>query len=895
VGHARRAIFAGFWGGMLAGVTDSLFALLAGGSLLGSTHWMHVLAIGGGLGALAGFSLAVVFFGWSLGLEQLLGRSRWLSGAHAVALLLALPLIVYDAFALFHGARASQISAHGLLSVLLVFLGAAFVWSGATLWDCLRAHADAGERRGTLLVLGLVLVGLGLCGGWANQSILPRLYPWFHLTLALAQLVLCVLGVRLLLAVGRRILPRRWSWTLAFVAALALLVGTLVERSALSRSQVLRYFIHEKTQLARIFVHILPQPSPRVAPSGVARQAPDALPPLGPGPHRPNADIVLITVDAVRADHVGSYGYARPTTPNIDALAARGVRFERAYTQAPHTSFALVSLMIGKYYSTLARLASSETHETLAWILRRYGWKTAAFFPPAVFFVDAQKMKAFESNNFDFEYVKYEYLDAEARVRQIEDFLDQENPKKLFLWLHLFEPHEPYEEHPGFAFGSRDIDRYDSEIAYSDSVVGKVLDLLGERRPGAIVIVAADHGEEFGEHGGRYHGTTLFDEQARVPLIVAGPGLGAHAVAGAVQIIDIPATVLGLLDLPRPARMRGTDLGPWLATPPAAADRLPPAFAEVEGKRMVVLGSEKLICDIGRDYCSLYDLESDPGEKRDLADARPERVAALRQRLDIWLSLQSRFEAKLEGAAGGEGEIARAVERARLGDAGVAQTLAEMLLKAAPVASRREAAHLLVTALPARPESKSALLAAANQAEDGTIRDWAAVAALRAGADEVRERVQALLAEAAGPVTKGVRVEAAMALAEQSDAAGIEALVQALDACEGDMTVCRRIIAALAKLKDGRAVAPLVARIDVVLTRHEIVKALAAIGDAAAVPTLITRLESDPYVSVRAAAAEGLGCIGGARAVQALRTALHREKEEIVLASVRTALARRGR
>ena len=84
------------------------------------------------------------------------------------------------------------------------------------------------------------------------------------------------------------------------------------------------------------------------------------LPPLVGGPHRPDADIVLITIDAVRADHLGCYGYARPTSPNIDRLAARAVRFEHAYTQAPHTSFSLASLMIGKYYPTLARLASSD-------------------------------------------------------------------------------------------------------------------------------------------------------------------------------------------------------------------------------------------------------------------------------------------------------------------------------------------------------------------------------------------------------------------------------------------------------------------------------------------------------------------------------------------------------
>ena len=204
------------------------------------------------------------------------------------------------------------------------------------------------------------------------------------------------------------------------------------ELSVMGASQSLRFFAYEKTQVTSLALRLLParHPAWRCPPDAVALQP--AASPLPEGPHRPDADVVLITVDATRADHVGAYGYGRPTTPNIDALARRGVRFERAYAQAPHTSFSIASLMTGKYYPTLARLAPQSQHETLPLTLRRYGWKTAAFFPPAVFFIDAQKMKTFETNNFDFEYVKYEYLDAEQRVEQIDDFFRKENPRKVF-------------------------------------------------------------------------------------------------------------------------------------------------------------------------------------------------------------------------------------------------------------------------------------------------------------------------------------------------------------------------------------------------------------------------------------------------------------------------------
>ena len=145
-----------------------------------------------------------------------------------------------------------------------------------------------------------------------------------------------------------------------------------------------------------------------------------------------------------------------------------------------------------------------------------------------------------------------------------------------------------------------------------------------------MIVLAADHGEEFDEHGGRYHGSTLYDEQLRVPLIISIPGIAPHVVDGPVEMLDIAPTLLNLLDIPVPVRMRGTDLGPWLAPPPAPASRLPPAFAEVEDKRMVVAGTDKLLCDLHWGSCAYYDLAADPREQRNLAEARPDRAAALR-------------------------------------------------------------------------------------------------------------------------------------------------------------------------------------------------------------------------------------------------------------------------
>jgi hypothetical protein len=439
------------------------------------------------------------------------------------------------------------------------------------------------------------------------------------------------------------------------------------------------------------------------------------------------------------------------------------------------------------------------------------------------------------------------------------------------------------------------MDRYDSEIAYADKVVGKVIAMLAKKRPGAIVIVAADHGEEFGEHGGRYHGTTLYEEQTHVPFLVVVPGLTPHVVAGPTQLIDIPSTVLGLLDLPVPARMRGTDLGPWLASPAAPVERLPPAFAEVEDKRMVVVGTEKLICNVSRDYCSYFDLAEDAREEHDRADARPERVAILRAKLNAWLEEQARFETKLLGAAGSQGSEARLIERGRLGEASAALGLAAMLLGNAPVASRREAASLLVTALPPQAQTQTALLAAANGASDSETRAWAAIAAMRAGADTMKARVRALLAGQAAEQGSALCVYAALALAESADSAGCAVLTTALDTCDSDVSLCKRILAALGKLGDTCAVPGLVAHLPFVQTRRETVLALAAIPDPTSVAPLVECLKEDTYVPVRVAAALALGHLGGARAVQALEWSIKHESEAAVLAAVRQALGALGR
>jgi arylsulfatase A-like enzyme len=845
----------GLLGGALAGALDVVLAIAGRIGGLSAGKAVRLLVLASSLIAAAG-----VLVGALIALGGWIAR-RTSAPARTAALLAAVgaaPLVVYDALALFTGHRAASVPAHGAISAALAFGALLAVGGGARLYGGRLARAQAAPTPARMVPLALFAVGVGC--QIANRLVLPRLYQWFHLSLAAATLVTFVLAVRLRARGGRA----SRVGLLAAATALACVASLL----GLARSQGLRYAAYERTALTALALRALPagQGAHSVAAGGphVGGAEPSDLAPLPTGPRRPQADVLLITIDALRYDHVGAYGYARNTTPHLDQLAAEGTRFSRVYSQAPHTSFSVSSMLTSKYFPTMARLAPGERHDTIAAVLRNYGWKTAAFYPPAVFFIDSNKLKTFAETNFDFEYVKFEFIDAQRRVDQLLAYYDTVKPKRSFVWVHFFEPHEPYVAHEGFPFGSGDIDRYDSEIAYTDAAVGRLVKEVRARRPGTIVIVAADHGEEFDEHGGRYHGSSLYDEQLRIPLIISIPGVPPRVVDGQVELFDVTPTVLNLLDISVPVRMRGTDLGPWLATPPAPAARLPPAFAELEDKRMVSVGGEKLICDMRLGFCAYYDLTTDPHERHNLAEERPERVAYLHSLLDGWLDAHLQLEpSQLEPAAGSAAtatgaSVPRAIERGRLGDLSAAPELAALLMSAAaPVAERREAAELLV-GLPPQPATAAALGRAAGD-PDGTLADWAAVGSVRLGDGTRRARVAALVGDPKTAVD--LRVRAALALATAGDGSGIPVLAEALDRRD-DILLCRFIIVTLGKLGDRRAVPLLLAHLPEVQNRREMVEALGALGDPAGLPALVEGLQHDAYVPVRAAAATSLAMIG---------------------------------
>jgi hypothetical protein len=771
-------------------------------------------------------------------------------------------------FVLLEGSRAParRVALAGLFALLAA--AAAYGIGGG------RHLAAPAVRVGFALGLG-ALVGLGVHGAAAplrrllersplafagaalglfalfelvNQLVLVRLYPAFHHALAVLALLLSPAVAALWLRNEPARPGRAWAIAPAVLVVLGLLLAPCARK--ISYFDNFRSLLLEKAPLLSRAVELAALVAP---PRGWDEPAPEAIAAVAGGPTQRSLDLegrdlLLVTVDALRADHLGSYGYQRPTTPALDALAQGGVVFEHAYAATPHTSYSITSLMTGKYMRPLLLQDAGHDSDTWASLLRTYGYRTAAFYPPAVFFIDKERFKSFDEGFLGFEYRWVEFAEGERRLAQVRDYLAQApRDKPLFVWLHLFGPHEPYEGHAEHGFGERDLDRYDSEIAAADATVGSVVQAFRTQRPQAAVIVTADHGEEFGEHGGRYHGTSVYEEQVRVPLIVSAPGtLEARRVAEPVQTIDLLPTVLASLGIPRPPRVRGRDLGPLLTGRAAPGKGL--AYAETDEQALLAEGNLRLICARRVGACQLFDLGADPEQRQNLSGSRPQELEALRGRLRELAVSHGRYEAtglRAEGK-GWPGAILRAIA----GDGDAAEELAG-LLDDADLGIRRKAAELLFELK--RREAAPALRLTLGRDEDETVRRWCALALTRLG--EGAPLAMELSASGEGSWKR----LASLALGESGDARGeAELIAWWQDRAGRDFERSRQLLEAFGTLRSKDAIWPLLQALDDVRLRPYLARALARIGDDAARGPLVAALRDERSQSSRRAIVEAL-------------------------------------
>lgn len=355
-------------------------------------------------------------------------------------------------------------------------------------------------------------------------------------------------------------------------------------------------------------------------------------------------NVLLITVDTLRYD-LGYMGYERPISPNIDRLAKRSTVFEQAYALASYTSKSLPPMLIGKYpsethrgWSHFNRFGKEDTF--IQERLQAAGIRTISvqcywyFFQPGVGFergfdvIDSSAAPKAIQMEGDRTVTADKMSDAVLAQLQ-----DPENTKsRFFLWAHYVDPHAEYVRHEDFDFGPKSRDAYDSEIAFVDHHVGRVLDHLqksplGER---TAIVFTSDHGEAFGEHGMIRHGFEIWEELVRVPLLIHVPGAKPHRVKVRRGIIDVAPTVLDLYRLP-PPKGEGTDfisgqsLLPDVMMPPGHEPKPRIVFVDMSagpnnGERQAFIENDlKLIASGGRPT-ALFDLKADPGEKKDLLD-----------------------------------------------------------------------------------------------------------------------------------------------------------------------------------------------------------------------------------------------------------------------------------
>ena len=349
-------------------------------------------------------------------------------------------------------------------------------------------------------------------------------------------------------------------------------------------------------------------------------------------------NLVFISIDTLRPDHLGYNGSAHPTSPRLDKLASEGVVFTNAVSVSGWTLPAMATIFTGQYPKDHGAVDFHWTLDaslpTLATILREHGYDTYGFVSHIMLTPTYGMGDGFST--FDFSVLNvghpHEVMTSQKLIEiAMKGMRNLKEP--YFVWVHFFDPHFAYLEHPQYDFGKSDIDRYDGEIAYTDYYVDELLKVT--ERKNTVVVFTSDHGEEFGEHQGQYH-YTLHGEVTRTPLVIKAPGLAHRSDDRLVEQVDFLPTILHLLGVEAPTGLPGLDM--------LAADAAPRnAFMERDRppqwhQRAVISGNYKLIVVEDADISLvpesgrseeievtnvhpgfyLYDLSKDPSETTNL-------------------------------------------------------------------------------------------------------------------------------------------------------------------------------------------------------------------------------------------------------------------------------------
>lgn len=389
----------------------------------------------------------------------------------------------------------------------------------------------------------------------------------------------------------------------------------------------------------------------------------------------PVRGVILISVDTLRADHLGFYGYDRPTTPSLDALAQEGIVFDAATSTSNWTLPAHASLLSGLYpnsHGLLRKYSRPRPLATLASILSKQGYRTGAvvnsFFLSRAFGLD----QGFS----EFTYIE-ETWGRTGPSTWVTDramqWLEAARAEPFFLFLHYYDPHSDYRANPVYlaefvepfdgvadgtteqllavrrgelALDERDashlIDLYDASVRQTDDELSRLFRFLREANlmDDVLLVFTSDHGEEFLDHGGVLHGPMLYQELLRVPLLMRGPGIPAgQRVSAPVSLVDVVPTMLGILGVPTPSAVEGIDLSPLWRTPALETEarvlfsQSKLRHSDLEFAVAGRLQQYKLQYDGRSGETLLFDLARDPTESHNIASERPDLTGRLLEHL----------------------------------------------------------------------------------------------------------------------------------------------------------------------------------------------------------------------------------------------------------------------
>ncbi|MBZ5722691.1 MAG: sulfatase-like hydrolase/transferase [Acidobacteriia bacterium] len=361
----------------------------------------------------------------------------------------------------------------------------------------------------------------------------------------------------------------------------------------------------------------------------------------GPPPRKAAPpDVFLITIDTLRADHVHCYGDEHIQTSALDSVAKDGVRFTQAFTPSPITNTSHTSILTGLLPSshgvTDFAIPLAESHATWAGLLKAKGYHTAGFIGAVI--LDSKSLSPGLDRGFDFYDNFPEHSQTKSRwgrverrgaevVQHAETWLSAHPGGPHFVWVHLYDPHDPYEPPPPFSETYKDR-LYDGEIAYADSVLGNFVAYLKQKGwyENSVVVVVGDHGEGLGEHNEDTHGIFLYDSTTHVPLMVKLPGNNSagKVIDAQVRTIDILPTVLDLVRVAAPDQLDGKSLKPYFAGKETASLT---AIGQTDYPLRFGWAPLRSVRGDGFKFIQaprpeLYDLHADPGELKNVYDAQ---------------------------------------------------------------------------------------------------------------------------------------------------------------------------------------------------------------------------------------------------------------------------------